>query len=241
MPKTSRPFPPGSGLFGIGKADIFEGKECAMIKKKWELTLYLVTDRRWLGRRSLEEDVEEALRGGATLVQIREKEISSRAYLELARKVKAVTDRHGIPLIVNDRIDIALAVDAGGVHVGPDDLPVSVARRLLGPDKIVGASASSVEEALGFQAQGADYLGVGAVFPTATKKVTEKVDLETLAGIKAAVRIPVAAIGGIDAGNAAEIMKTGVDGVAVVSAILSRPDIREATRELLSKLNKEGS
>ncbi len=212
-----------------------------MFGKKWELTLYLVTDRRWLGRRSLEEDVEEALLGGATLVQIREKEISSRAYLELARKVKAVTDRYGVPLIVNDRIDIAMAVDAGGVHVGPDDLPVSVARRLLGPDKIVGASASSLEEALALQAQGADYLGVGAVFPTATKQVTEKVDLETLARIKAAVRIPVAAIGGIDAGNAPEVMKTGVDGVAVVSAILNRPDIREATRDLLSKLKKEKS
>lgn len=212
-----------------------------MFGKKWELTLYLVTDRRWLGRRSLEEDVEEALMGGATLVQIREKEISSRAYLELAGKVKAVTDRYGVPLIVNDRIDIALAVDAGGVHVGPDDLPVSVARRLLGPDKIVGASASSLEEALVFQAQGADYLGVGAVFPTATKKITEKVDLETLARIKAAVRIPVTAIGGIDAGNAPAVMKTGVDGVAVVSAILNRPDIREATRDLLSKLKKEKS
>ena len=212
-----------------------------MFGKKWELTLYLVTDRRWLGRRSLEEDVEEALLGGATLIQIREKEISSRAYLDLARKVKAVTDRYGVPLIVNDRIDIALAVDAGGVHVGPDDLPVSFARRLLGPDKIVGASASSLEEALAFQAQGADYLGVGAVFPTATKQVTEKVDLETLARIKAAVRIPVAAIGGIDAGNAPEVMKTGVDGVAVVSAILNRPDIREATRDLLSKLKKEKS
>ena len=212
-----------------------------MFGKKWELTLYLVTDRRWLGRRSLEEDVKEALLGGATLVQIREKEISSRAYLELAGKVKAVTDRYGVPLIVNDRIDIALAVDAGGVHVGPDDLPVSVARRLLGPDKIVGASASSLEEALVFQAQGADYLGVGAVFPTATKKITEKVDLETLARIKAAVRIPVTAIGGIDAGNAPAVMKTGVDGVAVVSAILNRPDIREATRDLLSKLKKEKS
>ena len=212
-----------------------------MFGKKWELTLYLVTDRRWLGRRSLEEDVEEALLGGVTLIQIREKEISSRAYLDLARKVKAVTDRYGVPLIVNDRIDIAMAVDAGGVHVGPDDLPVSFARRLLGPDKIVGASASSLEEALAFQAQGADYLGVGAVFPTATKKITEKVDLETLARIKAAVRIPVAAIGGIDAGNAPAVMKTGVDGVAVVSAILNRPDIREATRDLLSKLKKEKS
>ena len=112
---------------------------------------------------------------------------------------------------------------------------------MLGPDKIVGASASSLEEALAFQAQGADYLGVGAVFPTATKKITEKVDLETLARIKAAVRIPVAAIGGIDAGNAPAVMKTGVDGVAVVSAILNRPDIREATRDLLSKLKKEKS
>lgn len=207
-----------------------------MTRRRLQFTLYLVTDRRGLGGRRLHECVEQAILGGATLVQIREKDISSSEYLDLAVKVKAVTDRYGVPLIVNDRVDIALAVGAAGVHVGPEDLPVSVARRLMGPDGIVGASASSVEEALFLEAQGADYLGVGAVFPTSTKQNTEQVSLEDLRRIKAAVSIPMVAIGGIDAENALEVMKTGVDGVAVVSAIINCSDIREAARQLLLKL-----
>jgi len=203
-----------------------------------DFTLYLVTDRRWLGERTLWDSVEEAIRGGATLVQLREKEISSKEYLELAQRVKEVTDRHDIPLIINDRIDIALAIDADGVHLGPDDLPVPLARKLLGGGKIIGSSAASVDEALLFQAQGADYLGVGAVFPTATKLGTEKVGLEDLRGIKSAVHIPVVAIGGINAENAKPVMETGVDGVAVVSAIMNQTDIREAARQLLSLLKR---
>ena len=155
-----------------------------MIKHNTDFTLYLVTDRRWLGERTLWDGVEEAIRGGVTLVQLREKEISSKEYLELAQRVKEVTDRHGIPLIINDRIDIAMAIDADGVHLGPEDLPVPIARKLLGDGKIIGASAASVDEALLFQAQGADYLGVGAVFPTATKRGTEKVGLDDLRGDK---------------------------------------------------------
>ena len=207
-----------------------------MVRKNMDLTLYLVTDRRWLGERTLWDGVEEAILGGVTFVQLREKEISSKEYLELAQKVKEITDRHDIPLIINDRIDIALAIDADGVHLGPEDLPVPIARRLLGDGKIVGASAASVGEALLFQAQGADYLGVGAVFPTATKRGTEKVGLEDLRGIKSAVHIPVVAIGGIKAENAKPVMETGVDGVAVVSAIMDQTDIREAARQLLSLL-----
>ena len=207
-----------------------------MVRKNMDFTLYLVTDRRWLGERTLWDSVEEAIRGGVTLVQLREKEISSKEFLELAQRVKEVTDRHGIPLIINDRIDIALAIDADGVHVGPEDLPVPLARKMLGNGKIIGASAASLEEALLLQAQGADYLGVGAVFPTATKEGTEKVSLEELGGIKSAVRIPVVAIGGIHAGNAGPVMETGVDGVAVVSAIMDQTDIREAARRLLSLL-----
>jgi thiamine-phosphate pyrophosphorylase len=201
-----------------------------------DFTLYLVTDRRWLGERTLWDGVEEAIRGGATLVQLREKKISSKEYLELAQRVKEVTDRHDIPLIINDRIDIALAIDADGVHLGPEDLPVPIARKLLGDGKIIGSSAASMDEALLFQAQGADYLGVGAVFPTATKRGTEKVGLEDLRGIKSAVHIPVVAIGGINAENAKPVMETGVDGVAVVSAIMDQTDIREAARQLLSLL-----
>ncbi|MFZ4440790.1 MAG: thiamine phosphate synthase [Syntrophales bacterium] len=207
-----------------------------MIRQNINYTLYLVTDRRWLGERTLWDDVEEAILGGVTLVQLREKEISSKEYLELAQRVKTVTDRHGIPLIINDRIDIALAVDADGVHVGPEDLPVPIARALLGDGKIIGASAASLEEALSLQAQGADYLGVGAVFPTATKRGTERVSLEELRRIKSAVHVPVVAIGGINAENAGPVMETEVDGVAVVSAIMDQTDIREAARKLLSLL-----
>lgn len=209
-----------------------------MVRQNADFTLYLVTDRRWLGERTLCDSVEEAILGGVTFVQLREKEISSKEYLELAQRVKEVTDRHGIPLIINDRIDIALAIDADGVHLGPEDLPVPLARKLLGDGKIIGSSAASVDEALLFQAQGADYLGVGAVFPTSTKRGTEKVGLEDLRGIKSAVHIPVVAIGGIKVENAKSVMETGVDGVAVVSAIMDQADIREAARRLLSLLKK---
>jgi thiamine-phosphate pyrophosphorylase len=209
-----------------------------MVRQNADFTLYLVTDRRWLGERTLCDSVEEAILGGVTFVQLREKEISSKEYLEFAQRVKEVTDRHGIPLIINDRIDIALAIDADGVHLGPEDLPVPLARKLLGDGKIIGSSAASVDEALLFQAQGADYLGVGAVFPTSTKRGTEKVGLEDLRGIKSAVHIPVVAIGGIKVENAKSVMETGVDGVAVVSAIMDQADIREAARRLLSLLKK---
>ncbi len=199
-------------------------------------TFYLVTDRRWLGGRTLWDSVEAAIRGGATVVQLREKEIPSRDYLDLARRLKTVTDRAGVPLIIDDRLDIALAADADGVHVGPEDLPVAAVRRLLGPDRIVGASACTLEEALRFQDEGADYLGVGAVFPTATKGGTESVSLEQLRRIKAAVRIPVVAIGGITAGNASAVMETGVDGVAVVTAVMAQPDIGDAALRLSTLL-----
>src|SRR5450759_1723316 len=129
-------------------------EEIQMVRQNMDFTLYLVTDRRWLGERTLWDSVEEAILGGVTLVQLREKEISSKEYLELAQRVKEITDRHDIPLIINDRIDIALAIDADGVHLGPEDLPVPIARRLLGDGKIIGASAASVDEALLLQAQG---------------------------------------------------------------------------------------
>jgi len=207
-----------------------------MAKPNLDLTLYLVTDRRRLGDRTLAHCVEEAILGGASIIQLREKEICCRGYLELALEIKSVTGRHGIPLIINDRVDIALAAGAEGVHLGPDDMPVSVARKLLGSNKIIGCSAATVEEALYYQEQGADYLGVGAVFPTATKIGTESVSLKELGVIKSAARIPIVAIGGIAAGNAALVMETGVDGVAVVSAIMDNDDIRDAARRLSSLL-----
>lgn len=203
-----------------------------MSRKGVDYLLYLVTDRRWLGGRSLAGAVEEAIAGGVTVVQLREKVIASRTFLETALAVKTVTDRYGIPLIINDRIDIAYACHADGIHLGADDLSISVAREILGADKIVGASAATLEEALALEAEGADYLGVGAVFPTGTKTDADQVTLEQLARIKSTVHIPVVAIGGIDASNAPLVMKTGVDGVAVVSAIMAREDAAGAASEL---------
>ncbi len=207
-----------------------------MQKKNIDYTLYLVTDRRWLGKRSLAGAVEEAIEGGVTVVQLREKEMSSRAFLETALAVKEVTDRYGIPLVINDRIDIAYACNADGIHLGADDLSIFVAREILGADKIVGASAATLEEALALEAQGADYLGVGAVFPTGTKSDADHVALEQLARIKSAVHIPVVAIGGIDVEKVDSVMKTGVDGVAVVSAIMAREDLRDAASRLMELL-----
>lgn len=209
-----------------------------MARPNVDLTFYLVTDRRWLGERTLEHCVEEAILGGASIVQLREKEMGSKDYYDLALKIKSITDRHGVPLIINDRVDIALASGAAGVHLGPDDLPVSLARKLLGSGAIIGCSAATLEEALYYQRQDADYLGVGAVFPTATKKGTESVSLKMLEEIKSAVNIPIVAIGGITHDNAAQVMATGVDGVAVVSAIMDNDDIREAASRFSSLLKE---
>jgi thiamine-phosphate pyrophosphorylase len=207
-----------------------------MTRKNIDFTLYLVTDRRWLGEKGLPEAVEEAIQGGVTIVQLREKEISSKEYLEIAKQVKEVTDRYRIPLIINDRTDIAFACDAAGVHLGTDDLPVGIARKMLGDQKIIGASAESLQEALALEKQGADYLGVGAVFPTDTKTDAGSITLEELADIKASVKIPVVAIGGITAENAAVALKTGVNGLAVVSAIMAQKEVQKATHHLLEIL-----
>lgn len=209
-----------------------------MRKITFDCRLYLVTDRRWLGGRDLCDVLEAAVQGGVTLLQLREKDLSSHDYYQLAVKVKKTADKYHIPLIINDRLDIALAVDAAGVHLGLDDLPIPIVRKILGNDRIIGASAATVEEAVRFQQQGADYLGVGAVFATATKLGNEQVGFADLRRIKAAVRIPVAAIGGIKAENVRDVMATGVDGVAVVSAIMDRRDIGAATRKLVALINQ---
>lgn len=202
--------------------------------------LYLVTDRRWLMGRDLVACIEEAILGGVTVVQLREKDLDSRSFFELAGRMKVLTDRYGIPLIINDRLDIAQAVDAAGVHLGLDDLPVQTVRKILGPGKIVGASAATVEEAERFEKEGADYLGVGAVFETATKLGNESVTFDDLRNIKQAANIPVVAIGGIKAENAGAVMETGVDGVAVVSSILAMPDVREAAARLAAAVRGAG-
>ncbi|MCD8052945.1 MAG: thiamine phosphate synthase [Lachnospiraceae bacterium] len=197
-----------------------------------DYTLYLCTDRNLMTTDTLEEAVEAAIRGGVTVVQLREKDCSSAEFLNQAFRIKEITDCAGIPLIINDRLDVALAVDAAGVHVGQSDFPATVARRLLGPDKLVGVSAATVEEARKAEADGADYLGVGAMFATSTKTNTRPVSMERLAEIRQAVSIPIVAIGGIQASNAAQFRGTGINGLAVVSAILAQPDIEDAARRL---------
>lgn len=203
---------------------------------KFDLTLYLVTDSTYHTEESFLWTIEEACKGGVTLLQIREKERSGRDYLALARKVKEITDRYDIPLIVDDRIDIALAVDAAGVHVGRSDIPVCEARRLLGSGKIVGATAKTVEQAKEAFAEGADYLGVGAIYPTTTKVVTVLTEVSTLNAICKAVPIPAVAIGGLNKENI-DILKGGcMSGVAVVSAIMKATEPRLAAEELKKKI-----
>lgn len=194
--------------------------------------LYLVSDQKVLKNRDFIKSLEQAILGGVTMLQLRDKDASSKAFYTLAVEVKKLTEKYKIPLIINDRIDIALAVDAEGVHVGQQDIPIAVARRLIGPGKILGASTSTLEEAKKAEAEGADYIGVGALFPTATKSNTRSVSLELLTAIKKSVSIPVVGIGGVSKNNIKSIITTGVDGVAVVSAILGKEDIREAAKEL---------
>ena len=202
------------------------------------LRLYAVTDRAWVGKLTLPQQVEAALKGGATCVQLREKNCGGREYLEKAMKVKAITDRYQIPLIIDDRVDVAIACDAAGVHVGSSDLPVAVARKLLGPDKIVGATAKTVEAAKKAYEDGADYLGVGAIFPTTTKVVTIRTSVETLNEICQSVPIPAVAIGGLNDGNM-DILKGGkMAGVAVVSAIMKAEDPKAAAIQLKEHVGK---
>ena len=196
------------------------------------LRLYVVTDRAWLNGKQLEDDVEAAIRGGATIVQLREKDVSSREFFGTALKIKQVTDHYRIPLIINDRLDIALAVDAAGLHVGQSDLPPTIARRLLGPGKILGVSVAKQEEAVQAERDGADYLGAGAVFPTGTKQDADYVDYHELQRITGAVRIPVVAIGGINEANALRLKGSGIKGIAVVSEIFSKSDIRKAAEKM---------
>lgn len=203
-----------------------------MDKKSIDYTLYLVTDRRLMSCKTIEESVELAIAGGASVVQLREKDCTSREFYELAVRVKKITAPRNVPLIINDRIDICLAADADGVHLGQKDLPCKEARKILGEDKIIGVSAALPEEARHAQADGADYLGVGAVFPTGTKSDTRPVTPEIIREIRAAVTIPFVVIGGINAENIGKLYGLGINGAAVVSAVVSREDITAAARTM---------
>ena len=206
--------------------------------KNLDLSLYLVTDSTYHTEESLLYTVEEACKGGVTLVQLREKNTGGRDYLEKACKIKKITDRYQVPLIIDDRADVAMACGAAGVHVGASDLPVAEVRRLLGPDKIVGATAKTVEAAKKAYEDGADYLGVGAVFHTDSKADAADISHETLKAITEAVDIPVIAIGGISKENVSELSGTGICGIAVISAIFAEKDIKNATKKL-KKLTEE--
>lgn len=196
--------------------------------------LYAVTDRGWLGGETLYSQVEKALKGGATMIQLREKELDEAAFLAEAKQIKGLCRYYGVPFIINDSVKIAEAVGADGVHVGQSDMEAGSARAELGRDKILGVSAQSVEQAVLAEKRGADYLGVGAVFPTGTKADADAVSLDTLREICSAVSIPVVAIGGISLENAARLRGTGIRGISVVSAIFAASDIEAASRALRS-------
>ena len=197
------------------------------------LLLYAVTDRAWTGSQPLARQVEAALQNGATCLQLREKALDPAAFREEARQMGALCRRYGVPLIINDNVEVALACGAAGVHLGQQDMPIAQARRMAGPDLILGASAHTVQEALEAQAAGADYLGVGAVFSTSTKADASPLPLTTLREICAAVSIPVVAIGGITETNLLQLTGCGAAGVAVVSAIFGAPDPGAATARLV--------
>lgn len=199
---------------------------------KKELLLYAVTDRSWVGDSTLYQQVEETLKGGATFIQLREKELDETHFMEEAREIKELCAKYGVPFVINDNVDIALSMGADGVHVGQSDMEAGSVREQLGPDKILGVSAQTVEQALLAEEKGADYLGVGAVFHTGSKADADDVSLHTLKAICQAVSIPVIAIGGIGCGNIMELKNTGICGVAVISALFAQPDIEAATREL---------
>lgn len=200
--------------------------------RKFDSSLYFITDSTKYNEEEFLYRVEEALKGGVTLLQLREKEKSTREYIELAQKVHAITKRYNVPLIIDDRVDVALAVDAEGVHVGASDMPVSTARRLMGEDKIVGATAKTVPWATEAYEQGADYLGVGAIYPTTTKVKTVLTSVETLRDICNTVPIPVNAIGGLNINNIDVLKGVPIAGVCVVSAIMKADDPKKAAEEL---------
>ena len=201
------------------------------------LRLYLVTNRYQDSVESFLEKVETACRSGVTIVQLREKNLTTNQYYQLAKEVKEITDAYQVPLIIDDRLDVCLAVDAAGLHIGDDELPVSVARQVLGPDKILGVTAKTVKRALEAEEGGADYLGTGAIFPTTTKKNAPITLISTLKTICQRVAIPVVAIGGLTSENIDQLIGTDIAGVAVVRDLMQAEDIEEKTQAFLTKLD----
>lgn len=205
---------------------------------KKELMLYAVTDRHWLGEETLYDQVKKALDGGATFVQLREKKLDREDFLVEALEIQKLCKKYGVPFVINDEVSIAKDIDADGVHVGQSDMEAMDVRKVLGPDKILGVSAQTVEQAIIAEKHGADYLGVGAVFATGSKDDADDVSHETLKAICEAVSIPVIAIGGITKENVSELAGSGICGVAVISAIFGQNDIKKATEDLKVSVEK---
>lgn len=201
------------------------------------LKLYLVTNRYQDSLESFLEKVETACRSGVTIIQLREKNLTTNQYYQLAKQVKEITDAYQVPLIIDDRLDVCLAVDAAGLHIGGDELPVSVARKVLGPEKILGVTAKTVKRALEAETSGADYLGTGAIFPTTTKENAPITLISTLKTICQTVAIPVVAIGGLTSENIDQLIGTGIAGVAVVRDLMQAEDIEAKTQAFLTKLD----
>lgn len=209
-----------------------------MHKKSLDLSLYLVTDRSLTNGRDICEIVEEAIQGGVTCVQLREKECETRDFIEIAQRLKSIADKYSVPLIINDRIDIALAVDAAGVHIGQSDMPYVLARQLLGEDKIIGLSVETLEEAIEANSLDVDYIGISPLFSTNTKSNTKApFELEGAKQVVAISKHPTVAIGGINLENTTAVMRTGVNGIAVVSAIVSASNPKENAKILFNKTN----
>lgn len=205
---------------------------------KKSLLLYAITDRHWTGKKTLLEQTREALEGGATMIQIREKDLDEMNFKKEAEELKLLCREFNVPFIVNDNVQLALQIDADGVHVGQSDMRALDVRKLLGKDKIIGVSAATVEEAVLAQEQGADYLGVGAVFPTSSKDDASSVSHEELKKICGSVKIPVVAIGGITKDNVHELKGTGICGISVISAIYGQKDIKAASEDLKKKASE---
>ena len=205
---------------------------------KKTLRLYAVTDRTWLDGRTLYDDVEKALKGGVTLLQLREKNMSTDDFINSAKEIKSLCEKYNVPLIINDNVDVAKAVNAYGVHIGQNDMPAHEARKILGKNKIIGVTAKTVEQAQKAEKDGADYLGSGAIFGITTKGDAKKMDMQTLKSITSSVNIPVVAIGGIDGDNVLQLNGTGIVGAAVVSGIFAQDDIETATKDLYNKIGE---
>lgn len=199
---------------------------------KKDLILYAVTDRRWLGKETLAKQVEKALKGGVTFVQLREKEMDRDDFLKEAVEIKALCEKYGVPLVINDDVDIALRANADGVHVGQKDMSPDQVRKILGKDKIVGVSARTVQQAMDAEKKGADYIGAGAVFSTGSKNDAVEINYDTLKDICSSVDIPVIAIGGVTADNVRKLSGSGICGIAAISAVFGQKDIEKASSEL---------